>query len=118
MHNFFAGDLQHHCRNILGMSADVKPISESRVQPHAPVDQERELDIAINALKLGSLTGLNRVRRGYIVALAQANNVRPSTGISRNPLERLRKKDQAIGKSTYAKALLSWVSRHVSQTIT
>jgi len=118
MHNFFAGDLQHHCRNVLGMSADAKPIDECRVQPHAPVEQERELDIAINAIKLGSLTGLNCVRRGYIVALAQANNVRPKTNVSRNPLERLRKKDQVIGKSAYAKALLDWVSRQVSRTIT
>ena len=90
---------------VLGMSADTKPIAESRVQPHDPVEQKRELDIAINAIKLGSLTGLNRVRRGYIVALAKANNVRPQTNISRNPLERLRKRDQAIGKSAYAKAL-------------
>ena len=40
MHNFFLGDLQHHCQKVLSMSADAKPPAEARVQPHAPEEQQ------------------------------------------------------------------------------
>jgi len=61
MHNLFAGDLQHHCCNILGMSAKTKLTAEASVQPHSPTKQQRKLDIAINAVWIGSQTGLMRL---------------------------------------------------------
>jgi len=110
MHNLFAGNLQHHCRNILGMSAETKPTAEASVQPHSPTEQQRELDIAINAVRIGSRTGLMRLRRGYIVSLARANNVSPKSKVDSNPLTRLTQNDQAVGKGAYADALIDWVS--------
>ncbi|KIM66102.1 hypothetical protein SCLCIDRAFT_22315 [Scleroderma citrinum Foug A] len=110
MHNLFAGDLQHHCRNILGMSAETKPTVEAGVQPHSPDEQQHELDIAINAVQIGLRTGLMRVQKGYIVFLACANNVLPKSKVASNPLTRLTQNDQAVGKGAYADALIHSVS--------
>lgn len=109
MHNFFVGDLQHHCRNVFGMSL-AKPASEGRTQPHTPAQQQEELDAAIAAIKKGSSSGLNRLRRGYIIAIANANNVLPHATMSTNPLHRLSKRDQGVGKNVYVNALIKWVS--------
>jgi len=105
MHNFFLGDLQHHCRKVLGMNADAKPAAETRVQPHTPEEQQRELDAGIEAIKKRSLTALTKLRRGYIIALAEANNVLPAMVISGDPLVRLTKADHCwkggLCSSTY-----------------
>ena len=80
------------------------------MQLHSPDEQQRELEIAINAVQIGSRTGLMRVRRGYIISLAHANNVLPKTRVDSNPLTRLTQTDQAVGKGAYADALINWVS--------
>lgn len=108
MHNFFLGDLQHHCRKVFGMNADAKSAAETHIQPHTPEEQQRELDAGIEAIKKCSLSALTKLRRGYIVALAEANNVLPEVNISNDPLIRLYKADQTIGKTAYAQALIDW----------
>jgi len=92
------------------MSAETKPAAEAGVKPHSPEEQQRELDIAINAVRIGSHTGLMRLQRGYIVSLARANNALPKININSNPLARLSQNDQAVGKAAYADALIDWVS--------
>ncbi|KIK18256.1 hypothetical protein PISMIDRAFT_14501 [Pisolithus microcarpus 441] len=108
MHNFFLGDLQHHCQKVFGMNADAKSAAETHIQPHTPEEQQRELDAGIEAIKKCSLSALTKLRRGYIVALAEANNVLPEVNISNDPLIRLYKADQTIGKTAYAQALIDW----------
>lgn len=66
--------------------------------------------MGIEAIKNHSLTALTKLRRGYIVALAEANNVLPGVNISSDPLVRLYKADQVFGKMAYAQALIDWVS--------
>jgi len=63
------------------MNADAKPAAETRVQPHTPKEQQRELDAGIEAIKKRSLTALTKLRRGYIVALAKANSVLPASSV-------------------------------------
>lgn len=108
MHNFFLGDLQHHCRKVLGMNADAKSSTETHTRPHTPEEQQRELNAGIEAIQRHSLSALTKLRRGYIIALAEANNVLPEVSISSDPLVRLYKADQTIGKTAYAQALIDW----------
>ncbi|KIK22681.1 hypothetical protein PISMIDRAFT_11400 [Pisolithus microcarpus 441] len=89
MHNFFLGDLQHHCRKVFGMNADVKSAAGTRIQPHTPEEQQRELDASIEAIKKRSLSALRKLRKGYIIALAEANNVLLEINLSNDPLHRL-----------------------------
>ena len=110
MHNFFLGDLQHHCRRILGMDADSTPIEDARVQPHDPEEQQRQLDLGVAAIRAADCVSLNRLRRGYIVSLAQANNVVPNIPVEASSLKRSHKGDYHAGKEKYAEALIQWAS--------
>jgi len=92
------------------MSAETKPTAEASVQLHSPDEQQHELDIAINAVQIGSQTGLMQLQRGYIVSLAHVNNVSPKSKVDSNPLTQLTQNDQAVGKGAYADALIDWVS--------
>lgn len=111
MHNFFLGDLQHHCRKVFGMDAEEKS-NNTHVQLHTPAEQQQELESGIEAIWKGSVTALLRLRRGYIVALAEANNVLPEIKISSQPLHKLSKADQTIGKAVYAQALVDWYKQY------
>ena len=77
MHNFFLGDLQHHCRAMLGMDAGATPVEDMHVKLHDPKKQQRQLDSGIAAIRAADRASLNHLRQGYIVSLAQANNVVP-----------------------------------------
>jgi hypothetical protein len=107
MHNLFLGDLAHHVRNILGIDADAHPPGKEHIKPHTMEEQQEQLDTAISAVKKGSKTSLMRLRRGYIVSLATANNVAPAVTITKD----LRYGDKANNsKSLYVDALIEWVS--------
>ncbi len=100
MHNLFLGELRHHCMDVWGIDIKDKPAGKSIV-PHTPEEQEKNIDKMMAALRKGS--GLDKLRKGYIVTLARLNNVPPHDG------------DQK--KASYIKSLLAWVSpSHTSIT--
>ena len=109
MHNLFLGELQHHCRQILRMNADADE-EHGGVPLHSPEEQQRYLDAGIAAIRKGSRTELGRIRKGYVVSLAHANNVNPlgNRDIDLDPLRH--DGDQLLTKSVYVEALLQWVS--------
>jgi hypothetical protein len=107
MHNLFLGDLAHHIRNVLGIDVDAQPPGKEHIKPHATEEQQEQLDTAIRAVKKGSKTSLMRLRRGYIVSLATANNVAPAVTITKD----FRNGDRENkSKSLYVDALIEWVS--------
>ena len=77
---------------------------------HSPEEQQRYLDTGIAAIRKGSQTELSRIRKGYVVSLALANNVNPlgDRDIDLDPLRH--DGDQSLTKSMYIEALLQWVS--------
>lgn len=93
------------------MDANRNTSTDSTVKPHTPEEQQKELDLGINAIKKGSLTALSWLRRGYILSLACANNVMPHISVNANPLGHLHKRDQMVVKADYARALIDWVHR-------
>jgi len=113
------GELQHHCRQILRMNADADE-EHGGVPLHSPEEQQRYLDAGIAAIRKGSRMELGRIRKGYVVSLAHANNVNPlgNRDIDLDPLgnrdidlDPLRHDgDQLLTKSVYVEALLQWVS--------
>lgn len=76
MHNLFLNDLSHHCRQVWGMNAEKSKTSS--VSLHTPEQQAEELKKGVDAIRKLSKTGLEKLRRGYVVAIAQANNIQPS----------------------------------------
>lgn len=76
MHNLFLGDLQNHIRNVWGVDA-VKP-TDDKVQkhqkPHTEEEQRGELERVLQALARDR--SQVAVRKGYVVAVAQINDVR------------------------------------------
>ena len=68
--------------------------NSSQSSPHSPAQQELSLNSLVSALKRGSQSGIMKLRRGYIVALAQLNKAEPST---------------LSTKAAYCESLLAWV---------
>ncbi|KAH7918969.1 hypothetical protein BV22DRAFT_1051386 [Leucogyrophana mollusca] len=108
MHNLFLGELQHHCRNILGMDAESLDPTQARIQPHNAEEQQKFLNEGISAIQRGSFSALEKLRRGYIVALAHANNVEPRKPPEEDVLKHHRRQDAVVGKAAYARALIQW----------
>ncbi|KAI0690825.1 hypothetical protein C8T65DRAFT_587629 [Cerioporus squamosus] len=94
MHNLFLGELRHHCMEIWGVDIKDKPPSGQKVRPHTPEEQERELGKAVRALRKCSSNALDKLRKGYIVAIAKLNDVL---------LE-----DKKLTKAAYIKSLIKW----------
>ena len=94
MHNLFLGDLQNHVRSVWGVDA-VKS-TDDKVQknqkPHSEEEQRGELEKVLQALSRGN--SKVAVRKGYVVAIAQVNNV---------------KIDECVTKNNYWQALRDWV---------
>ena len=96
MHNLFLGELKHHCMQVFGMDA----VGEKRprvLASHTPDEQKSFLENIRSALchAKPSITTLCKVRREYLLAVAQVNGI--AVGIE--PTKR-----QIID------ALLEWVS--------
>lgn len=91
MHNLYLGALRHHCIDVLGI--DVKEKSESKRDPHTPEEQKKYLNRAVEAIRKGSESALMKLRKGYITAIAELNEVLPDS---------LRKRD-------FARALIEQV---------
>ncbi len=94
MHNLFLGELRHHCRAVWGLSIKDKVTTTKKMTPHSPKEQKKWLNHLISALRQRSLPLLVQPRKGYLVALAQLNDVHPRSKLT---------------KPGYAKALLEWV---------
>ena len=77
MHNLYLGALRHHCIDVLGI--EVKEKSESKLVPHTPEEQKKYLNRAVEAIKKGSESGLMKLRKGYITAIAELNDVVPDS---------------------------------------
>ncbi|PIL33820.1 hypothetical protein GSI_04445 [Ganoderma sinense ZZ0214-1] len=94
MHNLFLGELRHHCRDVWGLDIKDKGGDGPQVEPHTPEQQRAQLDRIRSALLGGHRNPLDKVRKGYIVAVAQLNGVLPKEG--------------NIVKQAYVDALLIW----------
>ncbi|KAI0654528.1 hypothetical protein C8Q70DRAFT_925535 [Cubamyces menziesii] len=101
MHCLFLGNLRHHCRDVWGL--DVKDEGGSqKVRPHTPDEQRLWLDRVVGALQKKSHSTLKNIRKGYLSAIAQLNDIVPSA--------QLTKKD-------YIAALLDWAQLHSIDTL-
>lgn len=94
MHNLFLGELRHHCMDVWGINVkDYKDKTVKKMSSHTPEEQQKCLDRLVAALRKGALGSVTQLRKGYIVALAQLNNISP----------------MKMTKREYAKSLLTWV---------
>ncbi|KAJ8454816.1 hypothetical protein ONZ51_g12806 [Trametes cubensis] len=91
MHCLFLGNLRHHCRDVWGL--DVKDKSTKKIAPHTPDEQQLWLNRLVTALRKRSRPSLAGIRKGYLAAVAQVNDIVPEF--------RLTKKD-------YIANLLKW----------
>ncbi|KAH9853712.1 hypothetical protein C2E23DRAFT_915053 [Lenzites betulinus] len=110
MHNLFLGELRHHCRDVWGVN-DVKEKPTTKATPHTPAEQAEWLTHLVTALReavsngalvKGALSAVTKPRKGYLVALAQANGIVP---------------DSKPNKQSYGAALLNWVQMHSVDTL-
>lgn len=93
MHNLFLGEFQHHCRRVWGL--DIKGGKKKGLTPHTPKQQAEQLEKAVAQIKKGSISGLTRIRKGYIAALVKYNGIDVE--------------GKGFLKKNYIEALLSWV---------
>ncbi|KAH9846543.1 hypothetical protein C2E23DRAFT_743933 [Lenzites betulinus] len=106
MHNLFLGELRHHCRDVWGIDVKDKATS-SKTTPHTPTEQAEWLSRLVDALRQGvlpngalakgALSVVTQPRKGYLVALAQANGISPTSKAT---------------KQAYAALLLEWAQTH------
>ncbi|KAJ8457610.1 hypothetical protein ONZ51_g11431 [Trametes cubensis] len=92
MHCLFLGNLRHHCRDVWGIDVKDKSTSQ-KVKPHTPDEQRLWLNRLAAALQKKSRSALSGIRKGYLAAVAQVNDIVPEA--------RLTKKD-------YIASLLKW----------
>lgn len=95
MHNLLLGNLRHHCRDVWGLDVKDKAGDSSKVQPHTPEQQRAQLLLVAKAIANQSNKTWGKIRKGYVVAVAEFNGVSP-TGSS-------------LSKAAYTKALLDHV---------
>ncbi|KAH9895959.1 hypothetical protein C8Q73DRAFT_644239 [Cubamyces lactineus] len=99
MHNLFLGELRHHCRSVWGLEIKDKGGDGGKVTPHSPEEQRTNLQRVLKGLTKQSGTALRKVRKGYLVAVAEVNGVAsfPST---------------LLTKDAYIQGLLIWMQNH------
>ncbi|KAI0682310.1 hypothetical protein C8T65DRAFT_624899 [Cerioporus squamosus] len=94
MHNLFLGELRHHCRDFWGVDIKDKSKDTQKVTPHSPDEQLSWLKNVVSYLKQENFNKLNRVRKGYLAAVAQLNGAVPPFG--------------GFTKRDYIEELLKW----------
>ncbi|PIL26911.1 hypothetical protein GSI_10049 [Ganoderma sinense ZZ0214-1] len=94
MHNLFLGELRHHCRDVWGLDVKDKTGDSKGADPHTPEQQRVQLQRVITGLHKHSKNALDKVRKGYVVAVAEFNGVAPEAG--------------EFTKAAYVAALISW----------
>ncbi|KAI0746378.1 hypothetical protein C8Q80DRAFT_1219846 [Daedaleopsis nitida] len=95
MHNLFLGELRHHCIKIWGLKTAKDRGKPRRTVAHDQQRQDKELRRIRNGVEKMSVDSIARVRRDYIVAVAQYNNIPVASPDGT--------------KAHYAKAMLEWV---------
>ncbi|RDX45606.1 hypothetical protein OH76DRAFT_1357452 [Lentinus brumalis] len=95
MHNLFLGELRHHCREVWGIDIKDKSSDSTKVKSHSPEEQRTELQRVYAALLKKSENALKKIRKGYVVAVAEVNGILPQTG--------------NFTKAAYMTALVQWV---------
>ncbi len=95
MHNLFLGELRHHCREVWGIDVKDKSSESTKVLPHSPEEQRAQLLRGFKALRNTTKNGLDKLRKGYVVAIAEVNGILPKGGV--------------VTKAAYRDALLAWV---------
>ena len=96
MHNLFLGELRHHCREVWGLDVKDKTGDSPKLDPHTPEQQRVQLQRVVTGLTKLSSTAVEKVRKGYVVAVAEVNGVVPE--------------GSNFTKAAYASALVAWVS--------
>ncbi|TFK82410.1 hypothetical protein K466DRAFT_500383 [Polyporus arcularius HHB13444] len=103
MHNLFLGELRHHCMEVWGIDIKDKPPSGKKTQPHTQEEQRKWIAKGLLALRKQSRNALEKLRKGYVVAFANLNDVAPVGG--------------KFTKAAYILGLVAWV-RLLSSTRT
>ncbi|KAI0644329.1 hypothetical protein C8Q79DRAFT_1002204 [Trametes meyenii] len=96
MHNLFLGELRHHCRDVWGLDVKDKGGDGAKMDPHTPDQQRAYLRRVANGVLKQSRTALRKVRKGYLVAVAEVNGVAPVPS-------------DLFTKDAYIHGLLEWV---------
>lgn len=96
MHNLFLGELRHHCRDVWGLDVKDKGGDGPKMDPHTPQQQYIQIQRVHSALLKRSKTALRKIRKGYLTAVAELNEVVPSSDL--------------FTKEAYITALITWVS--------
>ena len=99
MHNLFLGELRHHCVEVWGIDVKDKTTKRKTV-PHSPEEQRMWLARLVADLRKGTLSSVMKPRKGYLVALAQLNGIRPHSKLT---------------KREYGMALINWVGAIASK---
>ncbi|KAA1478723.1 hypothetical protein DENSPDRAFT_861912 [Dentipellis sp. KUC8613] len=69
MHNLFLGEFHHHVRHLWGL--EDKGSAEPHMAEHDPERQNEEITKAVDAMKENKRSAMMKVRKGYIVSIAQ-----------------------------------------------
>ncbi|KAI0089954.1 hypothetical protein BDY19DRAFT_888596 [Irpex rosettiformis] len=80
MHNLFLGAIRHHCREVLGIDTRGKQSEGQTLTSHTPEEQSNWIQEAVKAIREGRKSRLSAIRKGYIVAIAELNQVEPQDG--------------------------------------
>ncbi|KAJ3016340.1 hypothetical protein NUW54_g823 [Trametes sanguinea] len=106
MHNLLLGDLRHHCRRVWGINVkDKKSGGAKNAKPHGPEVQQKWLEAVASHIKMGLRDKLVGVRKDYLLAVAEMNEVVSASESSQ------------LTKEKCADALLKWWSMTVDKVI-
>ncbi|KAJ3013480.1 hypothetical protein NUW54_g1582 [Trametes sanguinea] len=94
MHNLLLGVLRHHCRDVWGINVKDKSADGPKVTLHTPAEQRAWLEKVASYIDRGSRSRLSRVRKGYIVTVAELNGAIPPSS--------------TFAKKDYIESLLHW----------
>ncbi|KAI9057531.1 hypothetical protein FKP32DRAFT_1583597 [Trametes sanguinea] len=107
MHNLMLGNLRHHCRHVWGINVkdnETPKSSKSSPKPHTPLEQQTWLNKVITHVQQGLPGKLSKVRKGYIVAVAELNGVVPVSPAN-------------ASKEQWLEALMKWWAETPGQVI-
>ncbi|CDO77460.1 hypothetical protein BN946_scf184881.g3 [Trametes cinnabarina] len=102
MHNLFLGELRHHCRDVWGLDIKDKGGDGPKLMPHTPEQQRANLDRVLKGLTKQSKAAFQKIRKGYVVAVAELNGVMPIPA-------------NLLTKQAYVAGLLDWAKEHLDR---
>ncbi|RDX44271.1 hypothetical protein OH76DRAFT_1359820 [Lentinus brumalis] len=75
MHNLFLGVLRHHCMEVWGIAGVGETDGTGNAKPHTPSEQQVQIERVLLGLKQDSPAALDRMRRDYLLAYAELNDL-------------------------------------------